>query len=98
MFLNVTGADIPLLTSEILKDAFLKLEGADVVLGPASDGGYYLIGMKSIHEIFGGIPWSTEKVFTETVSAIGRLNLRMERTVTLSDVDTIDDLMKWKFE
>lgn len=91
----ITGIDIPELDREVVKDAFKKLDSADVVIGPAVDGGYYLIGMKSLHpEIFRDISWSTEKVFRQTVSVIDTLKLRYETLITLSDVDTLEDLMK----
>lgn len=93
----ITGIDIPELDREVVRDAFRKLDSADVVIGPAVDGGYYLIGMKSLHpELFRGISWSTEKVFRQTASVIDTLKLRYETLITLSDVDTLEDLMKFE--
>ncbi len=89
----ITGADIPDLNRNIISDAFLKLKNADVVIGPAEDGGYYLIGMKSAHaEIFQGISWSTEKVFGETIRVIQKIGLSYSVLKTLCDVDKIEDI------
>lgn len=89
----ITGSDIPDLNAEIISSAFAKLDEADIVIGPAKDGGYYLIGMTSPHrEIFRNIPWSTETVFRETMDAIERLGLLCQTVRDLSDVDTKEDL------
>jgi len=89
----LTGADIPDLSAEIISDAFALLDDAEIVIGPAKDGGYYLIGMKEPHgEIFRGIPWSTERVFEQTVCKIKELQLRVNYTITLSDIDRFEDL------
>jgi uncharacterized protein len=88
----ITGADIPKLNAKILSGAFAALDDADIVIGPAEDGGYYLIGMKEPHgEIFRGIPWSTPRVHTETVLLIEQLHLRCRCVKTLSDLDTPED-------
>jgi len=91
----ITGVDIPDLNRTTISDAFLKLEHADVVIGPAEDGGYYLIGMKAEYpEIFQGISWSTGNVFIETVRAIERMGLSYSTVKTLSDVDRIEDIIR----
>ncbi len=91
----VIGADIPGLSADIIKQAFLKLDDSDVVIGPAWDGGYYLIGMKSPHpDIFRDIRWSTEEVLRETAAVIERIGLRCETLEPLSDVDTLEDYLK----
>ena len=91
----IAGVDIPDLDKTIIRDAFLKLEDVDVVIGPAEDGGYYLIGMKAEHpEIFQGISWSTGKVFDETVRTIERMGLSYSTVKTLSDVDRIEDIIR----
>lgn len=93
----IAGVDIPELEAEIVREAFKKLGSADIVIGPATDGGYYLIGMKSLHrEIFRNMLWSTEKVFKHTIHVIDSLKLKYETLITLSDVDTLEDLMKFK--
>jgi len=88
----ITGADIPNLSNKIIEIAFRELDHADIVIGPAKDGGYYLIGMKSPHaEIFKNIPWSTGRVFEETMKIIEKLQLTCKTIITLSDLDTEDD-------
>jgi rSAM/selenodomain-associated transferase 1 len=90
----IAGVDIPDLDEGVVRDAFAKLEDAEIVIGPASDGGYYLIGMKSLHyEIFRGISWSTDRVFHETIRIIDTLGLSYSTVRTLSDVDRIEDII-----
>jgi rSAM/selenodomain-associated transferase 1 len=89
----IAGVDIPDLDESIVTSAFAELEASDIVIGPASDGGYYLIGMKAPHdEIFRGVSWSTDSVFQETVGIIDALGLRYSKVNTLSDVDRIEDI------
>jgi uncharacterized protein len=91
----VIGADIPGLNRTIIERAFQTLKTAQIVIGPAMDGGYYLIGMKFPHpEIFRDIPWSTEEVFERTVSRIEEKRLRYELVDTLFDVDRLEDYYK----
>ena len=89
------GSDIPHLPGDYIEKAFRKLEHNDVVIGPALDGGYYLIGMnkKSFSDrIFKEIPWSTSRVFALTLKVIEDNNLRMFILPCLRDIDTLDDL------
>ena len=89
----ITGADIPGLTSRIVLQAFEILDHADVAIGPARDGGYYLIGMKSpASELFRNITWSTGDVFAETVRALKHSGRSYRVLPVLSDLDTIEDL------
>ena len=89
----ITGADIPDLTSRIIIQAFEMLDHVDVVVGPARDGGYYLIGMKSpMPELFRNIPWSTKDVFSETVRTLKHSGKSYGVLPALSDLDTIEDL------
>lgn len=89
----ITGADIPELTSRIIIQAFEMLDHTDVVVGPAHDGGYYLIGMKSpMPEVFRNIPWSTEDVFSETIRILKHYKKTYQILPLLSDLDTIEDL------
>jgi rSAM/selenodomain-associated transferase 1 len=90
----VAGVDIPGLNSEIIRAAFAALDSSDLVIGPAMDGGYYLIGMKAVHpELFHGIRWSTAGVLEETLAVAGRCGLSCSPTETLYDIDTIEDLL-----
>ena len=92
----LTGADIPGLNSTIISEAFAVLDDAEIVIGPAKDGGYYLIGMKEPHlELFQGIPWSTPKVYEETIRILKQLHLRYRCTEMLSDLDTTEDYSRF---
>lgn len=90
------GSDHPTLPLEMVHDAFERLEaGADVVLGPAEDGGYYLIALQAaavVPRLFDEIAWSTERVFPDTVARCRELGLRLELLPQASDVDTPEDL------
>jgi len=90
----VIGTDCPSLTSNDLKLAFEALEHHDVVVGPAVDGGYYLIGLGS-HQpaLFYGVDWSTFLVFQQTVQKAQTLNLSVHVLRKLSDVDYPEDLL-----
>jgi len=91
----VVGSDIPGLHKGIIEQAFHELDNCDIVIGPAMDGGYYLIGMKSPHpEIFRNIAWGTEKVFSETVAIIEKTGLGYGVVATLFDVDDLNDFMR----
>jgi uncharacterized protein len=84
----LAGGDIPGLRPKIIEQAFGHLTSHDFVIGPASDGGYYLIGMKEPQpSVFRGIGWSTEQVFVQTVAAIEKLGKTFATLPTLSDVD-----------
>lgn len=90
------GTDFPDLPHEVLIDAFEKLECGDeptVALGPAADGGYYLIGMnRFVPEIFTGIPWSTSEVFPHTMEKAAALGIGTALLPEWRDVDDADDL------
>jgi len=88
----VFGADVPDLSAALLHQAFDGLREHDVVLGPAVDGGYYLIGMKRDRpELFAGIDWGTARVCAQTRAAIGRQCLSVAELPTLGDVDRPED-------
>lgn len=92
------GTDCPDNSSEIISDAFSKLELADVVLGPSKDGGYYLIGMKKLHiSIFQNKIWSTKTVFREALEEIKKLGLKHAELPIVNDIDTMDDLKESYF-
>ena len=93
----VIGTDCPALTAAMLNDAFAALEHADVVIGPARDGGYYLIGLGAPHaELFADIPWSTPDVLAMTIDAAERGGLRVRLLPPLSDIDTAADWRTWR--
>jgi uncharacterized protein len=93
----LVGSDIPGMTSAILDEAFLSLMNHDCVIGPASDGGYYLIGFRKsafYPPIFYDMPWSTSGVFHETVLRLGLASLSVHVLPECSDLDTRADLVK----
>jgi len=89
----VIGSDCPGMTHRHLDLAFAALLHKDLVLGPATDGGYYLIGMnREARSLFTRIPWGTDAVFAETIQAGEKLGLSIEILEELSDVDRPEDL------
>ncbi len=89
----VTGTDVPTLPFDYFKQALALLETHDLVLGPAFDGGYYLIGLRhAAPELFAGIPWSSERVLAMTQEKATSLGLKSATIGPWRDVDTIDDL------
>lgn len=90
------GSDHPTVTLETLHEAFERVEdGAEVVLGPSLDGGYFLIVLAAaavLPELFEGIDWSTERVLAQTRERIDRAGLRLELVDEALDVDTPEDL------
>ena len=97
----VVGSDIPRLSSDLIRRAFENLESRNLVLGPAGDGGYYLIGLHSdvsnrtIPRLFDGIPWGTANVLPRTLKRVGELGLTCTLLDTLDDVDRPEDLAVW---
>ena len=93
----VLGSDIPSMPLSHVEQAFhmLSADGKDVVLGPASDGGYYLVGLKSpVEEIFRRIPWSNAAVLENTVQRIKELGLRLALLPVAYDIDLEGDLKR----
>src|SRR3989338_1209118 len=80
------GSDTLGLTTGIIQQGFEALRSNDVVIGPAEDGGYYLIGLNSFQpELFQGITWSTDAVLRQTYSRIRKLGLSHHRLIQLED-------------
>lgn len=91
----IIGSDCYDLTDAIIQEAFDKLDHTDVVIGPANDGGYYLLGTKQFHpELFQNITWSTESVLEETITRAKSKNLSFVLLKELIDLDTLEDLEK----
>lgn len=87
----IIGSDLYDLQKEDLEKAFLELEHHDYVIGPAQDGGYYLIGKKSLHsKVFKNKSWSTSSVLQDTLKDLENENVKIleER----NDIDTLEDL------
>jgi rSAM/selenodomain-associated transferase 1 len=90
----IIGTDCPGISPEILEQAFNQLNDADIVIGPAADGGYYLLGMKALHpQLFDNIEWSTSAVLQTTVERCTQNNLRYQLLEELNDIDEEKDLM-----
>lgn len=86
------GTDAPGVNAEVVEEAFRLLENADLVLGPARDGGYYLIGLRRpCGELFRAIPWSTGDVLKVTIGKAEGLGLTTALLPVRSDVDTVED-------
>lgn len=84
----LTGSDIPDLGPALIEKAFAELDKAELVLGPAEDGGYYLIGMRAPGlPVFEGIKWSTDQVLAQTVALARATADRVAYLCTLYDVD-----------
>ena len=93
----IIGTDCPDLNATLLDQAFRELQQHDLVLGPASDGGYYLIGLRRlIPQLFIGMEWSTATVLERTLAIAAELNLSVALLPVLSDVDYPADLEIWE--
>lgn len=89
----VIGSDCYELSDDIITTAYELLQTKDVVVGPAKDGGYYLLGMRRHYShLFRNKAWSTPDVLLDTILDLKRLNLSYELLPTLSDVDKEEDL------
>lgn len=87
------GTDCPELSPFILDLAFTKLETSDVVLGPARDGGFYLVALKRpFPELFLDRTWSTSSVLNDSQRIVREHGKSCDLLPALSDIDTIDDL------
>jgi rSAM/selenodomain-associated transferase 1 len=94
----LVGSDIPDLPAGMINDAFEILRSVDMVLGPSTDGGYYLVGCRpdSLRpSVFSGIPWSTASVFSETLKRITEAGLESAELPPWSDIDELADLRKF---
>ncbi len=87
------GTDCPDLTASVLENSFGLLEKAEVVIGPAFDGGYYLIGMAALHHsLLENMPWSTGQLMECSIIAARKAGLSFITLATLNDVDELTDL------
>jgi rSAM/selenodomain-associated transferase 1 len=92
----LVGSDLPFLTADHFDEARDTLSTAGgVVLGPADDGGYYLIGMRRVYaELFEGMAWGTSSVLTDTLRVADRAGIEARLIRAAYDVDTIEDLQR----
>lgn len=90
--LVVIGTDCAEITTDLIEDAFQSLDDHQVVIGPAQDGGYYLLGMREfVPGVFEDIPWSTDQVTSLTKDYLRNNNISFKLLPTLSDVDYVED-------
>lgn len=95
----IIGSDCPGITTPLLEAAFTALDTKELVLGPALDGGYYLLGMKQLHpSLFDAIAWSTAAVADQTLAAAEALHLSTALLPALSDVDYLEDWQSYGWE
>lgn len=93
----IIGADIPNITPKLINDAFTALGNHDAVVGPALDGGYWLIGLKRgatpvPKSLFQNVRWSHEQTLNDTLRSLNTQSVK--RIATMHDVDTVADLSK----
>jgi uncharacterized protein len=93
----IIGTDCPDININILTSAFAHLDTSDVILGPAVDGGYYLIGLQFPHpQLFRQINWGTSHVLQQTLDVTCQLNLLVTQLIYLADIDRPEDLVIWE--
>ncbi|MEL6969742.1 MAG: TIGR04282 family arsenosugar biosynthesis glycosyltransferase [Bacteroidota bacterium] len=95
----IIGSDCAQLNASIVQQGIDALQENDFVIGPAEDGGYYLLGMQAFHpEVFRDIEWSTSAVFPQTRAIIEAHNWSLSLLPTLSDIDYLEDWEKHGWE
>jgi len=95
--ITIIGTDCPGIDENILKEAFAKLDDHDIVIGPATDGGYYLLGMKKEYPyLFQNIKWSTDEVLYQTIDLCKIHQLSYFLLPELSDIDEEKDLIHFE--
>ena len=93
----VIGTDCPDIDTDYITQAFVALDERDAVIGPASDGGYVLLGLtKFSMELFYNISWSTDKVFLQTKNVLNNLSWSYEELGIMHDLDRPEDLLRYK--
>lgn len=98
----VVGTDIPEITAGLIQEAFAALAVCDLVLGPAADGGYYLLGLRrqvglsARAALFAGIPWGGPGVLEATLAAAAAQGLTCRQLTVLADVDRPEDWPVWE--
>jgi rSAM/selenodomain-associated transferase 1 len=90
----VIGADVPHVSDRDLDEAEEALDDADIVLGPSADGGYCLIAMRALHDVFSGIAMSTGAVLAETLAKANAARLRVHLLPESFDIDEPRDLVR----
>ncbi len=99
----IVGSDCPDIDSVILHQAFTALRSYDVVIGPAYDGGYYLIGVQAnitqenLNYLFTEINWGSGEVLSQTIAKLREKNLSYRLLKRLNDIDTPEDLQHFNY-
>jgi rSAM/selenodomain-associated transferase 1 len=89
----IIGSDCLELSADIVKEGYSLLQDNNFVIGPAKDGGYYLLGMRHrLKPVFDAINWSTSNVFQQTVEKINLLQNSLALLPVLADIDVVGDL------
>ena len=89
----IIGSDCYELTTKIIEQAFAALRTQEVVIGPSTDGGYYLLGMRQLYTgLFENQQWSTSSVYQDSVCYVEKQSLAWQSLPTLTDVDEEKDL------
>lgn len=90
----IIGSDCPDITADLIQQAFLELDQSDIVIGPATDGGYYLLALNKMYPaIFENITWSTNHVLEQTLAICKSINKAFHLLPVLSDVDVEGDIV-----
>lgn len=93
----IIGSDCGDIKPEIIEEAYQQLNKNDLVIGPAEDGGYYLMGMsKPCYFVFEDKPWSNPALFNITAEHMEKKGATYALLPTLNDIDTYEDYVKWK--
>jgi rSAM/selenodomain-associated transferase 1 len=93
----LVGSDLPQLAAVDLQQAFAALQQVPLVLGPADDGGYWLIGLRApAAPLFAGIDWGGPQVLAQTLAQAERLNLSYSLLDCQGDLDRVADLACWR--
>ena len=93
----LVGADIPTLTRDHVEQAFQRLRGSDLVFGPSTDGGFWLVGARrteSVRNLFREVRWSTKYALADTIANAGRSKVAL--LVPLTDIDTGAEYRAWR--
>jgi len=92
----IIGTDAPDVSMNLVQNAISVLDNYSVVIGPANDGGYFLLGFKSkLIDLFSGIEWSTDSVFDNTIEKLNNSKTNYFMLDGLTDIDTLEDLQYW---
>jgi glycosyltransferase A (GT-A) superfamily protein (DUF2064 family) len=94
----IIGTDCLEINHKLINNTFNFLNNHHMVIGPATDGGYYLIGLNKIYyHIFNDIDWSTDKVLKQTLVKARDLNIKYKLLDFKNDIDILEDLRNYRY-